>query len=382
MSESHRQGQVIVAGYADWNVRSAAFALNQLGFDVTTLGAEKPNGSKAEASIGYHRIPLPATRKFANRFFEKRRHLFQNRHIWHLFERFDELVAQVIIDRRPRFTVLCSTMAEFSLIASESVGSKTILLQGSSPLQYFEEYLLEANDPSPRIEKRWKQKQQQEIMSATIVVVESTFVKRDCQKIGVPPERIHIIPPHVSMISGTTSRSQDPVTFGTIQVGFGKGTEKLIQWWSSHLQVGSSLYLLGKTDKYWKKKAWESQANIRWFGYLTGKAFDDVMRSISVAVFPTFTDGGPRSLFECMAYGHCPIVSERCAGADHIEHGVNGFVIPITDEDQWCRTIRWCEKNPAEVRRVGENARRYVSTHLGQATLSEKWNATLSALDD
>ena len=279
-----------------------------MGYDVTTLGARKPNRSEYDTRIGYKQVPLPFLRKVANRILSKPRYLFQNRQMWHLFKRFDQEVAQIILNSEPRYTVLCTSMAEISLKASQSVGAKSILLQGSSPLQFFEKYMIEANDPNPQIGKSWKRKQEMEILSANIVVVESSFVKRDCQKLGARPDQICVIPPHIKKTHRSNVPLPTPVTFGTIQLGFGKGTEKLIQWWSSCLQIDSSLFLVGKIDPFWKKRIFKAHARIQCFGYLQGEAWDRMLKSISVAIFPTYSDGGPRSLFECMAYGHCPIV--------------------------------------------------------------------------
>lgn len=373
--------KVIIAGYADWNTKTTAQALRDIGCDVKTFGAQKPNGSKADASIGYVQVRLPFLRKLANRAFSHPRSLYQNRHIWHLFDCFDRKTSQAILTYKPDYTILCSTMAEKSLKASKDVGAKSILLQGSSPLEFFEKYMSEANDPNRRIGYNWKRKQKIEFKAADLIIVESEFVKKDCVKLGIQFSKICVIPPHIKETTRTNRQSPEPVIFGSIQVGFGKGSENLLQWWNSSIKIDAPLYLLGKVDSLWKQKISRSQADIRSFGYIQGDEYAEAMNAISVAVFPTYSDGGPRSLFECMAFGHCPIVSERCAGADHIENGRTGFVIPLNESDKWCETITWCAHNSHEVQRIGEKAKQYVEAHLGQRNLVSRWQDVLDGLE-
>jgi glycosyltransferase involved in cell wall biosynthesis len=77
-----------------------------------------------------------------------------------------------------------------------------------------------------------------------------------------------------------------------------------------------------------------------------------------VFVLPSLIEGFPQTALEAMACGLPVIVSEHTFGDDVVEHGKNGYVVPIRDPDAIAECLRALHGNPKLRHEMGAAARR------------------------
>ena len=75
---------------------------------------------------------------------------------------------------------------------------------------------------------------------------------------------------------------------------------------------------------------------------------------------------------EAMSQGLPVITTENTAGADLIQQGRNGFLVPIRDTDSLAEVMQWCLEHRTEVLAMGQEA---VTTAKGW-----QWSHYRSAL--
>jgi glycosyltransferase involved in cell wall biosynthesis len=87
-----------------------------------------------------------------------------------------------------------------------------------------------------------------------------------------------------------------------------------------------------------------------------------------VAVVPLFENDyqtGISTILEMMAMGKALIVTKTRGQTDTIIDGENGLYVPPGDPAALRTAIERLRKDPAEARRLGANARRYVEEQAG-----------------
>ena len=77
-----------------------------------------------------------------------------------------------------------------------------------------------------------------------------------------------------------------------------------------------------------------------------------------VLAFPSLCEGFGLVITEAMAHGLPVITTPNTVGRDLIEHGRNGFLVPIRDPDALAQTMAWCLDHRGELERVGREAAR------------------------
>ena len=89
------------------------------------------------------------------------------------------------------------------------------------------------------------------------------------------------------------------------------------------------------------------------------------LKKHTVCLAPTREDGHPCLVLESMASGLVPIVSTQNGVAEHIEHGVSGFIVDLSDTQEAISEIAeiliFLKDNPIEMKQIGLEARKSVS---------------------
>ncbi|MGA8891073.1 MAG: glycosyltransferase family 4 protein [Anaeromyxobacteraceae bacterium] len=205
--------------------------------------------------------------------------------------------------------------------------------------------------------------QLEEYELADRILVESEYVRNGLVVMGVPESKIvcSLPGPERNLELGVSVEKDDRAIFGTVMCGPRKGTELLLKWWGTLALPGAELWLIGGGCE---QREGEDAPGVRRWSTLPSRAYRELLRRLDVVLFPTFEDGGPRSLFEAMGVAACPITSQYCAGPEHIVEGATGFVIPLEHESEWMARMKWCASNLGAVRSMGRKASIYVSTNL------------------
>lgn len=101
---------------------------------------------------------------------------------------------------------------------------------------------------------------------------------------------------------------------------------------------------------------WVADGVVHYHGHL-----DDVRPAIanaSVYVLPSYREGTPRTVLEAMAMGR-PIVTTDAPGCrDTVQHGVNGFLVPIKDATALAQAMEFFVKEPGLAHTMGRESRR------------------------
>lgn len=365
-----KMNKVLVAGLQDWNYKAFTGAISAGGFSV--LAVNEAPAISADVRLLKHQA-LSALHRLWGRISPAP--FFENGSIYHAMRAFDRHVAALISTADLDTVVLWSGMARWSLEAARRRAIRTFLVMGNSRLDLFEKRMATAGGCFT-IPAKWKADQSVELSLADGIIVESSYVADGLIGGGIDARRIHILPPHVRVPPEVETRPHLPaLRFCQVQPNRRKGVHLLASWWTT-LDPAPQLLLIGHFDRRDLGDRPMPEA-MRSLGHLTGSRYGEALDGSSVALFPTFEDGGPRAMIECMARALCVIASPCSAAPDHIVDGVNGFVIPLERADAWIGRIRWCVDNPEEVHRIGRRARDYVVSRLSTDHLRMRWNEIL-----
>lgn len=80
-----------------------------------------------------------------------------------------------------------------------------------------------------------------------------------------------------------------------------------------------------------------------------------IIAASDVLVSPSIREGLPRVVLESLAYKTPVITSANEGSKEIIEDGVNGYVVPIRDENGIAEKIRFLHKNPDVLKTLSEN---------------------------
>jgi glycosyltransferase involved in cell wall biosynthesis len=100
---------------------------------------------------------------------------------------------------------------------------------------------------------------------------------------------------------------------------------------------------------------WVAEGVVHYHGKL-----DDVRPMIaatSVYVLPSYREGPPRTVLEAMAMGR-PVVTTDAPGCrETVEHGENGFLVPVRDADRLAEAMTRFVEEPALIETMGRRSR-------------------------
>lgn len=100
---------------------------------------------------------------------------------------------------------------------------------------------------------------------------------------------------------------------------------------------------------------WHSEGVIEYLGET-----DDVrpfIQDCSIFVLPSYREGTPRSVLEAMSSGR-PIITTNAPGCrDTVDHGINGFIVPVKDSVALSNAMEKFILNPALIHTMGAKSR-------------------------
>ncbi|GAB4128941.1 MAG: glycosyltransferase family 4 protein [Rhodothalassiaceae bacterium] len=126
--------------------------------------------------------------------------------------------------------------------------------------------------------------------------------------------------------------------------------------------VQAQFLLLGDVDsnpgslKRDEAMSWVSEGLIEWPGEV-----EDVRPWIArshVYVLPSWREGVPRSTQEAMAMGRPVITTDAVGCRETVDHGVNGFLVPVRDPEALAHAMFRFIENPALIETMGRESRR------------------------
>lgn len=123
------------------------------------------------------------------------------------------------------------------------------------------------------------------------------------------------------------------------------------------------VYGVGSLEVYLKELVKKHGLNerVRWYG-VRGD-LDKKIGEVDILIQPSLWEGMSLVVMEAMAAGRL-LVATQTAGAELVEHGENGHLVPVKDSAELARVIKYYFEHPEEVQRLTRNAREYACRHF------------------
>ena len=131
----------------------------------------------------------------------------------------------------------------------------------------------------------------------------------------------------------------------------------------------------------------------KWFEYVglvSGETKDAFLRSLDVFVMPTYFEGLPVSLLECMGYGAVPVVTPVGSIPDVVlpthspyQEGVdncNGIFVKVKDVDSIVKAVTILSNDREILKRLSRNARRTILENFSAERYVAKLNEIYARL--
>jgi glycosyltransferase involved in cell wall biosynthesis len=185
------------------------------------------------------------------------------------------------------------------------------------------------------------------LSAARVVVLGSIWFAFVRDQIGVPVERIGILPNAVPARDEASEleRMQPPLIVFVGLMHRNKGVDTLLEAlgesevrglrWQATLLGGGDLEgyrariaRLGLSDRI-QAPGWTPPQKVR-----------SLLARASIFVLPSLIENLPMALLEAMAYGICPVVTPVGAIPEVVCHGVNGLIVPTRDAHALADALR------------------------------------------
>jgi len=102
------------------------------------------------------------------------------------------------------------------------------------------------------------------------------------------------------------------------------------------------------------------------FTYLPGRPHDEVlslMRTCDVLCLPSIVEGRALVMQEAMSQGMPIIITANTGGADLIEPGKTGFLVPIRSSEAIAEKLNWFLENKSKIPEMGKMAQRHAAKY-------------------
>lgn len=115
-------------------------------------------------------------------------------------------------------------------------------------------------------------------------------------------------------------------------------------------------------------------------GLVSGNSKDAFLRSLDVFVMPTYFEGLPVSLLECMGYGVVPVVTPVGSIPDVVTDNANGLFVKVKDVGSLVNAVTAIANDRKLLRRLSSNARKTISERFSVQRYVDKLNKIYDSL--
>ena len=193
----------------------------------------------------------------------------------------------------------------------------------------------------------YRERLEQEPHAADVCVAASTFTKRSLEEVGIPSERIQLLPlgadvEQFKYVRRTGDGALKVLFVGGI--GQRKGIKYLLEAVKQLNSPGIQLSLLGPPPA--DERPLKAYSN--WYTYLGRTDQAGVVREMQkadVLVLPSVFEGFGLVIVEAMATGLPVIASTHSCGPEVVREGIDGFVIAPNESSLLAERLQWCASN-------------------------------------
>jgi glycosyltransferase involved in cell wall biosynthesis len=210
-------------------------------------------------------------------------------------------------------------------------------------------------------------------------VVMTPAIQTSARAVGIPGNRLHVIP------NGVDIPEEEPIRSGTepvLYVGnFSQGAhwkafDVLFDAWAMVLRAapGARLTVVGGGDR----AVWEQRLRHQGAGdsvLFVGRVLDPAphYRTASIFVLPSRVEGMSNALLEAQSWGLPAVVSDIPGNVAVVEDGVNGIVVPAGDAKALAGAVVRLLEAPELRERLGAAARRRARESFSMASVAGKY---------
>ena len=99
-------------------------------------------------------------------------------------------------------------------------------------------------------------------------------------------------------------------------------------------------------------------------GVVSGSRKYDLLKESDVFVMPSYYEGLPMALLECMSYGVVPVVTNVGSIGEYVSDGENGIIVNVKDSESIFKGILMLDKKRDCLYNLSQNARNTIFTRL------------------
>jgi glycosyltransferase involved in cell wall biosynthesis len=201
-----------------------------------------------------------------------------------------------------------------------------------------------------------------EAFAADTVITASSFTKHTLVENGISESRIRVVPYGVDLSSFRSSADgKHGSEFHILFVGSWNQRKGLSYLVSAVAKLREEypvvLHVCGRgiTDRSLVTDI--LSGGVEFHSNISHSELTALYRACDVFVFPSLCEGFGHVILEAMSSGLPVITTKNTAGADTIEHGKEGFLVPIRDVDLLVEYLELLCKDRQLCREIGMNAR-------------------------
>lgn len=204
------------------------------------------------------------------------------------------------------------------------------------------------------------QRKDEELKLANHIFVASSFTAKTLKEYPGTLAPVHVIPygfPEAGKERHYTSTANRAVKL--LFVGGLSQRKGIAELFEAAAKFGNnvSLTVIGQKASNQCKALDDALASVNWIPSMPHQEILKMMREHDVFLFPSFFEGFGLVITEAMSQGTPVITTDRTAGADLINHGVNGWLVEAGSSSQIETVIEQILKDGDLVARVGTQAR-------------------------
>ena len=220
--------------------------------------------------------------------------------------------------------------------------------------------------------------------TADAITVPSSFAARSFKELGVPAEKIHVIPYGVRLERFTKTGEPPAGRFEVLfagSVGLRKGVPYLLQAFANLRHPAKRLRLAGSLNPDIKTVLGSlPQEHVELLGPVSQERLAELMSTSHVMVLPSIEEGLALVQGQALACG-CPVLcSTNTGGEDLFTDGIEGFIVPVQDVAALTARMQQLADDPDLHERMSAAALLRVRSIGGWDEYGDRWEALLSEL--
>ena len=121
-------------------------------------------------------------------------------------------------------------------------------------------------------------------------------------------------------------------------------------------------------------------ARFKYVGVVSGKAKSDFFNEIDVFAMPTYFEGLPIALLECMSYGVVPVVTPVGSIPQVVTDGKDGILVGVKEVEPLVDAIRRLAADREQTLNMGREAKETIFSHFSPKHYVEQLNQVYESL--